>query len=888
MERRFIEEHFPIKEISKESAKEKSIRHGHISTLHLWWARRPLAVTRATVYASLIPATADAKKLRNAKDSIVELSLWKNSLNKTVINKARKRIMDCNKSAPKVLDPFSGGGSIPLESLRLGCEAYASDYNPVASLIAKATIGTLFRNQTNGRGGASLNPQTKNRLISDVQKWSQHVLGEAKKEIEPFFPDDKRGESPVGYLWSRSIPCQNPKCNREIPLIKQFWLANKPTRKIALFPHVVNKTVRFKIVGDGAELPEGFDPKKGTVSRGIATCLVCGYVVDGKKIKELFAERKNGETLNAVILNSAGKPGKKYRVASPKDLGVFTKAQLKLAERQNVLREKLGMSPVPDEPTPEGRGRGAERAFSLRSYSMNTWGELFNDRQKLVLLVFLEKILDAHEKIQKEEKPERANDILLYLSIIFDRLVDKNSNLVFYNAVGEKIEHVFGRAALGMVWDYVELNPFTDVGWKNMEKWVLGVLAHLARIDGKPGLAKHASATRLPFSDGFFDAVITDPPYYDNIPYSHLSDFFYVWLKRLAGRQFPDLFSTPLTPKTDEIVTYSNGPEGWKGGKDFFEKMLKKSFTEMHRVLKPDGITVIVYAHKSTEGWETLINSLLQSGFVVTAAWPVHTEMRTRLRATDSATLASSIYMVARKRKKEPVGFYGEVKSELRKYLNGKLEHLWKEGISGADFFIAAIGSAIEVFGKYEKVVDDGDAEIKTLRLLNDVRSIVTDYAIGKVIRGEFSDRISKITRFYVLWRWAYGEAKVPFDDALKLAQSVGIDIGHEWNKGFILKESENIRLLGPADRDAAKLEKSTELVDVLHHVLLLWKNKKTTELDRLLKESGLDKSDMFKRVGQAISESLPPDSAEKRWLDGFLTGFRVRDSQDGTQTKLF
>ena len=893
VDRRFIEEYFPLEEVSKESSKEKSIRHGHISTFHLWWARRPLASSRTTIYASLIPVPTSDKKIEDYKNTIIELSKWKNSLNKAVINKAKKHIHESNKHIPRVLDPFSGGCTIPLESLRLGCETYASDYNPIASLIAKATIEIPFRERE--REGAHqdksnvLTSQISNELISDIKKWSKYVFEEVKNEINCFFPNEKNGDSVVGYLWSHSIPCPNPRCRKTIPLIKQFYLANNQDRKIALCPKIVNDEIRFKIVGENkTKMPKDFDPKKGTISNGIATCMICGYSVDPKKVKEFFAERKNRDVLNCVVIKPRNKSGKRYRITEKKDVEIFVKAQLKLREKQDTLRKKFGISPIPDELTPAGKGSGAERAFSLRLYNMNTWGDLFNDRQKMVLLVFSEKIVDAYKKIEKETNTKRAKEIVLYLAILFDRLVVKNSNLVFYNTRDEKINQVFARAALGMVWDYVELNPFTKVGWENMENWVLRVLEHLTSIESKGGSVRHSSATALPFSDEFFDAVITDPPYYDNIPYSHLSDFFYVWQKRILGNYFPDLFSTPLTPKSDEIVAYSDGPNGYRGGKQFFEKMLKKSFHEIYRVLKPDGIAVIVYAHKSTEGWETLINSLLDSGLVITASWPLHTERTARLRSQKSASLASSIYMVARKWNKRPYGFYRDVKKTLKNYLNKKLGQLWDEGISGADFFIASIGSAIEVFGKYEKVIDDTDNQISAIKLLDDTREIVTNYAIKQVLHSDFSDEISRMTRFYVLWRWAYGEAKVPFDDALRMAQSVGIDIEKEWNRGFIVKEAKDIGVMGPDGRSPNELEKSHELIDVLHHVLILWKNKEKEKLDKLLKERGLDKSDMFKRVGQAISESLQQESTEKKWLDGFLTGFRVDNSQIESQTKLF
>ena len=398
----------------------------------------------------------------------------------------------------------------------------------------------------------------------------------------------------------------------------------------------------------------------------------------------------------------------------------------------------------------------------------------------------------------------------------------------------------------------------------------------------------NSSATNIPYPDEYFDAVFTDPPYYDNIFYSNLSDFFYVWLKRSVGFLYPELFSTPLTPKFQEIVHDPIRHENKIKSKLFFEENLKKSFFEITRVLKNNGIVSIVYAHKSTEGWETLINSLLDSGLVVTAAWPINTEMKTRLISHDTASLASSIYMICRKWEKEPIGFYKEIRSELEEYLNKKLEYLWKEGVSGADFFISAIGTAIEIFGKYEKIVDDNDKPIGTIKLLNDVRKIVTDYAINKVIRGEISREISQLTRFYILWRWAYGEAKIPFNDALKMAQSVGIDIEREWNKGFIKKDKETIQVLGPDERIQDDLLDSHDLIDILHQTLLIWKKENKETLDKFLEKIGYRNNKIFKRVAQAISESLPLESTEKKWLDGFLTGFNAYDAPDNIQSKLF
>ena len=381
-----------------------------------------------------------------------------------------------------------------------------------------------------------------------------------------------------------------------------------------------------------------------------------------------------------------------------------------------------------------------------------------------------------------------------------------------------------------------------------------------------------ASATELPYPDNYFDAVFTDPPYYDNVPYSYLSDFFYVWLKRSIGDLYPELFITPLTPKSKEIVAYSHQEGGFEAGKRYFEEMLKKSFKEISRVLKPNGIATIVYTHKSTSGWETLINSLLESDLVVTASWPIDTEMKARLRAKESAALASSIYFVCRKMERKEIGWLNEVKEEIKNHIYKKLETLWKEGISGADYFIAAIGSAIEIFGKYKKVMDYEGNEINASKLLEYVREIVTDYAVRQILHNGIAEELSSLTRFYLLWRWTYKEAKVHFDDVRKLAQSTGVDLGKEWNRGFIKKEKEFISVLGPQDRTLNDIG-NEEMIDVLHKVLLLWKSGRKEEIKNVLSETGYGRKEAFYRVAQAISETLPNDSKEKKLLDGFLSG---------------
>ncbi|PMP94107.1 MAG: DNA methylase, partial [Candidatus Aminicenantes bacterium] len=323
----------------------------------------------------------------------------------------------------------------------------------------------------------------------------------------------------------------------------------------------------------------------------------------------------------------------------------------------------------------------------------------------------------------------------------------------------------------------------------------------------------------------------------------------------------------------DEIVAYSHNKGGFEAGKKYFEEMLKKSFQEINRVLKPNGIATIVYTHKSTSGWETLINSLLESGLVPTASWPIDTEMKARLRAKESAALASSIYFVCRKMERIETGWLNEVKEEIKNHIHSKLDRLWEEGVSGADYFVAAIGSSIEIFGKYKKVLDYEGNVIGAEKLLEYVREIVTEYTVKKILHNGIAGLLSPLTRFYILWRWTYGEAKIHFDEARKLGQSSGIDISQEWNKGFIRKEKEFISVLGPQDRRLEQLKDSVELIDVLHRVLILWKDGKKEKIKDVLSETGFGQDEAFYRVAQAISETLPNDSKEKKLLDGFLSG---------------
>lgn len=889
----FIEVDFPVKEVSAESAREKSIRHGHISTLHIWWARRPLAASRATIYASLTPEPENEKERKEKLKFISELSKWENSLNMALIEKARKDILEANGGEPpKVLDPFAGGGAIPLEALRLGCETFASDLNPVAVLIEKATLeypqkyGRSKKVKSEGslEGEIEINP-----LLEDVKRWGDWVLEEARKEIVKFYPHDSDGGIPVAYIWARTLKCQNPSCGAEVPLLRQTWLVKKSNKKVAFKISVNRKTspptLDYEVVD---EKSIDFDPSEGTISRANVVCPACGSGIDGDKVREEAQAGRMAERMVAVVLNHPGRQGKTYRAAARSDLVFFSNAIQAVREKVSSLEKKWGISPVPDEPTPTGKGSGAERAFSVRNYGLTRWGDLFNPRQKLALITLTDKVRQAYEALLSQHRdPDYARAVATYLALVVDRVADKNATIVVWDSSRDMPSHVFARPTLPMVWDYAEINVFSGAtgDWHSALEWVLRVIDHESRCLAQPANVTQAAAQSMVFPDEEFDAVFTDPPYYDSVPYSYLSDFFYSWLKRTAGQVHPELFSTPLSPKTGEIVAYSYGEGGLEEGKSYFEETITLSFTEICRILKPNGIACIVFAHKSTDAWEAIINALLDSGLYLTASWPINTEMKARLRARESAALASSIYMVCRKRTSSEVAYYNDLRPQIEQRIHEKLDQFWDEGIGGSDLFISAIGPAMEVYGKYERVEKLSGEKVSALELLEFIRGVVSEYSLSKILKKPDLGGVDIEARFYLLWRWTYNNAKLNFDDARKLSQAVGIELAEYWDKGFVRKEKEFIRVLEARERGNELLKRNPEnMVDILHQVLILWSQNDRKVITEVLTKTGQLHNNDFWQLAQAISEVLPEGDKEKQMLQGFLYG---KDSYEKAEVEV-
>jgi adenine-specific DNA methylase len=877
--RTFVETSFPVREVSNESAREKNIRHGHISTLHIWWARRPLAASRSTIYAALIPEPKDEQERLARAGFIQELCKWENSLNEYYIERTRKDILKANGDKPlRVLDPFSGGGAIPLEALRLGCETYASDLNPVAVLIEKTTLEfpqkygrPVKRKEKTPMGEVE---REVNPLLEDVKRWGEWVLEEARKEIGRFYPSDPDGSIPVGYIWARTVKCHNPACVAEVPLMRQTWLAKKENKQVALKIIPLGNEIRFGIM-EGAAID--FDPGEGTVARARVICPCCGSGLTDKEVRKQFQEGRARQRMVAVVLHHPDRQGKTYRLVTEKDMEFFREAERYLGQKREELWDKWGFDPVPDEELPPKDTLG----FRVQRYGILKWGDLFNPRQKLALISFAEKVRQAHELMLAEGyEKEYARAVATYLALVINSVADHNSGLCQWRGGTEDGGHTFGRQALPMTWDYFEINPLsgsTGSVQSGLPK-LKSVVMHCSQTNSTPATVTQASATALPYPDNYFDAVITDPPYYDNVPYSYLSDFFYVWLKRTVGDLYPDLFATPLTPKSEEIVAYSHGEGGLEGGKKFFEEMIAKAFREIHRVLKPEGIAVIVFAHKTTMAWETIINALLKSGLYLTASWPLHTEMQARLRAKESAALASSIYMVCRKRTTRETAYYNEIRPLVEERIHQKLDQFWNEGIGGSDFFIAAIGPALEVFGRYEKVETYAGEEVSAPDLLEFVRKTVSEYALARILKNGNLGGIDAIARFYLLWRWTYNGARVHFDEARKLSSACGVELEQYWNGGLVKKDKEYISILGPKERDRKFLEKEKFncMVDVLHACLLLWEKNQRRKITEILQSSGNLHNNAFWQLAQAVSDVLPEGDKEKQMIQGFLYG---RDS---------
>jgi adenine-specific DNA methylase len=854
-ERFLIERALPIKALSQEARREKAIRHGHISTLHVWWARKPLVVARAAVLGALLTEEADVNE-----QFVANLCKWEvhdgDPSERYLLEQARtlirKRFGD---RPPKVLDSFAGGGSIPLEALRLGCEAHALEYNPVAYLILKATL------EYPQRYGA--------KLVNEVKCWGEWVLEQARRELAAFYPSVGR-ETPIAYIWRRTIHCPNPACSAEIPLASQWWLARKDNKRVALkpIPNPSAKRVDFIIVEGNAI---DFDPSKGTVSRGNAVCLVCHTSAKDKYVKAEAQAGRMRHRLVAVVTTKGKGQGRNYRLATEEDMEAFRKAEKAL---QNLLQTPFpwafGLSWVPEERMDQRN----PNIVSGRGYGFREWGQLFNPRQLLSLCTFGKCVREAYRQILRESgDAEFAKAVATYLAFGVDFMANRGQSVLCgWDASKETGRSVFAGHHLHMVWDYMETMPIGEAlgSWCEALGYIIRYLTRESRIP-QAGSAHLGSATSLPFPDKHFDAVIIDPPYADNVPYADLSDFFYVWLRRTVGDLYPEAFRWTLTPKDEEAVVnparFGGGKKGEQIAQAHYQRLMQKSFEEIYRVLKPEGMAVVMFTHRSTKAWEWLIQSLLDAGLYPTASFPVHTEMESSIQQWGKGAIRSTILMACRRRPENaPIGWYAQVRAEMEQVIPQRLKEFWDAGIRGADFFISAIGPSVGVFGRFRKVMRPDGREVSVGELLDEVRTIVTSFALERLGLS----RLDEPTRFYVLYRWAYGGDELEFDEANKLAKSVGAELDRlQEQQRLIKRDGSVVTLLTFTERWQEKtcqgrwmhaLENGTVAqlpeIDQLHIALGFWRRGETEMLAGFLRQAGIqDEMHPFWQTAQAILE---------------------------------
>lgn len=873
-DRRLIEDSMPLAKISEYSAKEKNIRHGHISTLHIWWARRPLAAARAAILGAILPAPKDDKQRDEMHSVIVRGCSWENIKSPSESRLLRNYLEQfTGGQRPKLLDPFSGGGAIPLEGIRLGLDVVANDLNPIAYLLERCTLEFPQRFATVERPvfASSHNTMTGSirgeSLALDFEYWAQTITQRADLKLAEAFASKRKRDRPLAYLWVRTLLCGNPECRGTIPLIKQYWVSKK--KNLSLIPSFKKKDFKFRIDTP----PSDLDPSSGTIKRDKVSCPYCNQVTSGKELRKA-GENRWPERLVAVF-KSSGKT-RMFEAPSSQDRRAFENAQSLLEELEKETPEL-----IPNEKLPYLRS-----IFNVHVYGIQRWRDLFNDRQLLTVATLVNEVGNAYsEMISSGVDRDYADAISAYLALLVDRVADYSTVICRWDNSRDSIANTFSRQALGMVWDYAEVAPLAG-GSGSIQRsvdWIARVIRHTAHAPIAANVVR-GSATRIP-EIGPFDIIITDPPYYDAVPYADLSDFFYVWAKRCLVKVFPELFATELTPKREEAVQLAerNKKYAYKT-KERFEDLLTESFKRCKTLLSSDGLVGVMFAHKSTSAWETLLSSLLQAGLVVTASWPLDTEMTSRLRGRNSAALASSVLIVCRQRKSADDGFIDDVEPALQTRLHERLDYFWSQGIRGADFFMSAIGPAVEVFGCYKRVLELSGAEVTVGALLDKVRAIVADYALQRIVQGERAGDVDEISRFYVLWRWAFGASDVDSGEAIHMAQSMGCEFDELIRPGSVLtKKKDKVSLAGPVARkkrkglgDPDETGAHAPLIDVLHRAANLWSAGDRQGLaDFLARALPGGSQERLQRLAQSIVDVLAPGDKERTLYENFLVGAR-------------
>jgi len=917
--------------------RDKSLRHGHISTLHLWWARRPLAAARGIVFASLVPDPDDANcppKFREAVVRLLKTKLpsalkayrrgtnwvndgdpyrpydgipdtprnrlltfigkfspeylaweqgkyelpkgkktfpadlllddrslvkWEtsdpeNPQGREVLRVARELVTTAyDGKVSTVLDPFSGGGSIPLEATRLGCQAIANDYNPVAYLILRATCEFPQR--------------YGQRLVRDVEHWAKWILEGVRQPMGLLYPPGKGGQPVIGYLWARTAPCSNPACRAEIPLLRSLLLCDKAGKRFALRLSRRGENLTFDVV-NGREI----QTEEGTMlERGDCRCPNCQQVTAVEDLRLAGLSGQMGERMVAVIVETS--EGKSYRQASDSDLAAYAEAQ-KLASKVERPAEYV----VPEINAPNAPAdAGAHASIRVDLYGFTSFGSLFNDRQLLAMDSLVNAFHDAIAEVEKRSKDkDYCIAVAAYLALWLDRVAQHTNSFCRWNSGAEKIQHIFGRQSLAMIWDYFEV-PITSVTAGSPTNLLAVVSDFIAREGSqggnlRPAHVVHGDGSKLELAERSVEVVVTDPPYFDAIAYADLADFFYVWLKRTVGHLFPEAFATPNSPKSEEAVAHKHRHHGNRQkGNEHFQQKLTACLAEARRVCKPDGVVAVMFAHQATEAWTALVRALFNAGLTITASLPLDTEKTTRLVAMDVSALESSITVICRPREVGPAASFKEVRREIQEVVRESVHRFWDYGFRGADLIVACYGPAVGVFGKHERVerADGGPVDVPTLL------ELARESAL-KAIAGEFQG--DELSRLYFVWASQYGIAPQPYDDLVKVAQmgtgnESAADLGRQ--RGLFVVDGHICRLALLRDRTEMKHlgdEPTAPLIDKLHHALRLWKGERRPELVRYLTQQDLLEDAAYWKLAQALFEVLPRGEEDWKLVSALLS----------------
>ena len=839
-DRRLIEDYLPLDVLNEIAGKEKKHPKHPVALIHYWPARRPTTASRAAIYAALVAAPESDEERSKEAAFISKLAILEPD--DEILQEAKRRIREYNDGvSPKVLDMFAGGGAIPLEASRLGCDSHAIDYNPVAHLIE---LCTLVYPQTFGAD-----------LAQELDRWGDVLLERLKKEVSDLYPpvhlieseevgkqlsrfmakDLQYGQEmePVAYIWARTVPCRRPGCSSQVPLVRQAWLRKRGVA-IASIPRIgKDGALTWEIVTGESASDIGAQVKQ--TGAGQAVCVACNTPAPSNYIKAMSIEGKMGESLAAVVVD-----GGRTKVYLPPTAAVLPNQEYYHARIETFLAS----SEI--EPLEELMNTNDSTTIAGRGYGISQWQALFTSRQLLVLYALIKNIREVHkDMLESGIEADRAKALVTYLGMAFGRLSNSFSKFCRWQGQCQHTISAIGdRQALKMIYDFSEINPFARTAGclpfalKN-ESYCIRRLAEVKNI----ATVTRGNAEKLYLESESFDAVITDPPYYSSIYYADLSAFFYVWLIRILGDLYPEAFTLPTPPKRREAVAQpsEHGGDSRKAN-DHYLKLMSHSLSEARRVLKPRAPLVCIYAHKTTEGWAVLIQALVDAGLTVTEAWPIQTEARGRTNALEAAALSDSIFFVARRREEADVGQYeSEVKPELESIARERVATLWAggTGIGGADLLMAAVGAGLKAYTRFSRVEFKNGEPLAAEDYLREVEGVVLEVMLEEIfnLKGPGVSSVDPITRFYVLWRFVYRESSIESGDVYVFCYPQGIEIdGPSGIRGpspaLLKKEYNRFMVRNYTQRgDNTELGIETDgrpapVIDVLHRLLWLIDNE--------------------------------------------------------------